>query len=230
MSQAISGGQARSLIGSFTVDTPWDEIVVDIQPFIEMPPLERGKRFATFIRNGCRVIIGDIKSLVIDRSKPFNPTEFIGSGITIWRGPVDGKGLEGEEEQDSRSLTLTTIFLADFRFEHMLKGKETSITGEEKLRRHLDVNHIRPDAKIAQTLYEEPGQVTLEFLHKNFGISWMEFPGTTLRRSGGYRYFLYLDRGGVGRWGWRYSWLDNDRIASNPSVVFASPQVSVSQI
>ena len=229
----ITADQSQAIMAALAVNVKWSEIDfegLNLQDTVLRDPKRAGEQFTLFLKNKARVIVGNLKSLAIDRTNPFNPTEFIGSGVTIWRGPADGNGLEGVEEQDARSLALTKISLANLSFEHMLKGEERLITGEEKLKRHIAAGHILPDAKIAQVLYEEPGQVTLRQLHQTFGVTWMEFPGTTLRRSGGYRYFLYLDRGGVGRWGWRYSWLDNDRIASNPSVVFASPQVSVSQI
>jgi hypothetical protein len=61
MSKAIvSDGQARNLIASFAVDTPWTEIEVDVQPFIELTPIERGQRFAEFLRNGLQTIAGSI--------------------------------------------------------------------------------------------------------------------------------------------------------------------------
>src|SRR3989338_1645943 len=84
----VSGGQARSLIGSFSVDTPWEEISVDLQPFIELAPKERGERFAAFVRNGCQLIVGEPKIIKIDRSD-FNPAKFIGEGWSFWRGPAD---------------------------------------------------------------------------------------------------------------------------------------------
>ena len=219
MSQAISGGQARSLAASFLVDTPWDEIPMDVQPFIEMPAEKRGQAFAVFIRNNFSLIVGELKSLAIDRSEPFNPTEFIGSGVTIWRGPARGAGLEGEEEQTRQSQDMTEIFLANLRFEHMLQEGESTITGEEKLKRHLADEYILLDAKIGQILYEEPGQVTLEWLHKNFRVTWMEFPGTTLRGSGGGRGFLCLDRDDVGRWHRACHWLAYERDVRRVSVL-----------
>ena len=227
MSQAISGGQARSLVASFLVDTPWDEIPMDVQPFIEMPAEKRGQAFAAFIRNNFSLIIGELKSLAIDRSKPFNPTKFIGSGVTIWRGPAIGAGLEGKEEQTCQSLDMTEIFLTNLRFEHMLQEGESTITGEEKLKRHLADKYILLDAKGDESLYEEPGQVTLEWIYRTFGVTWVEFPGTTLRVSDGRRCFLYLYRDGDGRWNRNYNWLDNERDAQNVSVVFATLFISL---
>ena len=183
---------------------------------------EVDRRLKAFLNNGLRFIIKGPSVLVVDRTKPFNPAAFVGSGWTIWRGPKDGNGLMGEEEQDARSLKRTEIDFAKVLFEHGIKKGETVITGEEKLARHIAAKHIRLDAKIGQCLFEEKGQVTLEWLYQTFGITWFELPGTVLRSSGGYRAFLAFSRGGGGRWHWNYYWLGSDRRAKNPSAVLAS--------
>ncbi len=51
MGKAPSGGQARVLAASFLVDTRWDELGVNVQPFIDLPPKVRGERFAEFLRS-----------------------------------------------------------------------------------------------------------------------------------------------------------------------------------
>ena len=51
----VTEGQARTLAAAFLIDTPWSEVEADLQPFIQLPPTERGERFAEFLRNGCRV-------------------------------------------------------------------------------------------------------------------------------------------------------------------------------
>src|SRR3989344_2574625 len=162
--------------------------------------------------------------LAIDRAKPFNPGLFIGSGVKIWKGAADENGLKGEEQQDARSLALAKIdFAKAARFETCLIGKETVITGENRLLRlcEREKEFIRPDAKIGQTLYEEPGQKTLRWLHKKYGVTWFELPGTELRHSDGYRCFLYLYRYDDGSWDWNGRWLGNVRLAGNPALVLA---------
>ena len=47
--------------------------------------------------------------LLIDRTQPFNPSTFIREGWSIWKGPIDGNGLKGEEAQDERSLALSEV-------------------------------------------------------------------------------------------------------------------------
>lgn len=179
------------------------------------------RRLIAFLNNGLSFVIKGPSALHIDRSKPFSPAEFVGSGVTIWRGPKDDDGLTGEEEQDARSLKLTEIDFAQVLFEHCLKDGEAMVTGEEKLLRHIAAGHIRLDAQVGQCLFEEKGWATLEWLYRTFGITWFELPGTVLRDSDGDRCFLYLYRDDTGRWGWNCIWLDDGRRAEGPSALLA---------
>ena len=179
-------------------------------------------RLAAFVNNGLSFVMKGPGLLIIDRTKPFNPAAFIGNGWAIWRGPKDGNGLAGEEAQDTVSLKLTEIDFAEALFTACLKDGEATVTGEEKIIRHGVAGHTRLDAKIGQSLFEEKGQATLEWLYKTFGITWFELPGTVLRGSVGDRYFLCLYRDNDGRWYWLYYWLGSNRSARDPSAVLAS--------
>lgn len=180
------------------------------------------RRLKAFLNNGLNFVMKGLNVLTIDRAKPFDPAKFIGSDWTIWRGPKNGSGLEGEEEQDTRSLKLAEVDFAKVLFTACLKDGESVITGEEKLVRHIVAKHIRLDAKVGQTLFEEKDQATLNWLYATFKIGWFEFPGTVLRFSSGHRCFLGLYRVGSGQWSWRCHWLVLARDASSPSAVLAS--------
>ncbi len=140
------------------------------------------------------------KVLMIDRSTVFNPVTFLamGRGWSIWKGPIDGNGLEGEEQQDARSLALVEIDPSKLRFEHCMKRGERTITGKEKLVRlkAAEADFIRPDARIAQALFEEPGQTTLEWIRTNRIREWFDFPGTVVRDPHGDPCILCLYYGG----------------------------------
>lgn len=162
--------------------------------------------------------------LIINRSTPFNPETFIGKDWRIWRGPKDGDGLAGEEEQDKRSMALTTFDptqITQANLQTGLNKGETVITGEVKLAR-LIVQQIQADAKFAEALYQEEGQKTLRYLYETLGFIWLEFLGTVLRRPDGRRFAISLYRYDSGEWDWNYRWLDFDRGASRPSLGFAS--------
>lgn len=77
----------------------------------------------------------------INRSAPFNPEKFFEKGWVI-------------EEQDERALKLTVLDFAKVRLETTLKSDESSVNGEEKLRRLKEANLIRLDAKVLQILWE----------------------------------------------------------------------------
>lgn len=166
-------------------------------------------RVLRFVENGYRLSVIGPNTLVIDRSKPFDPMKFIGEGWSI-------------VEEDERSLMLTQIDFTKVRFDSGLKEGESRITGEEKLKRLKKKSEIRLDAEIGQALYEEKGQTTLRFIHEHYGISWFELAGTVLRDPDGDRYFLYLYRHGDGSWRWSYRWLDSGRGARGVSPVLAS--------
>lgn len=163
------------------------------------------------------VTIGQSHNIVrIDRSQPFNPAAFIGQGWTIWRGPANGDGLTGQEDQDNRSLALTEIDLTKVQLVTMLKPNETSIKGDEKFKRLKRAKHICLDAKAFQTLWENQDRIPEEWKGK-----YIFFDGTVLRNPDGYRCVLYLYFGG-GRWHWNCHWLDNDWYSDSPSAVLAS--------
>lgn len=180
------------------------------------------ENFRRVLRGEMKFVLEVVNMMVtINRAEPFD-SAFIGPGWTIWRGPASGNGLEGEEQQDARSLALTDVDFTKARFETCLTDGETAITGENRLCRLLETDLIRGDAKFGQVLYQEPGQKTLRWLFETYGVTWFELPGTILRNPYGHRYFLFLSRGDDGQWYWYYRWLDDDRNARRPGLVFAS--------
>lgn len=225
MKNKISAGQSRSIVASLLTDTPWESIDADVQIFIELPAEQRGKMFAAFIANKFHLNVGDPKTLL---TKLFDPTSFIGKGWATWKGSADGDGLSGEEDIDSRSLALTEIELAKFIFETCLKKGETSISGEEKLR-HLKEEKpeiIRFAGNVFLGLWLDyqanKENSVLEWFHRNFGITFMDFPGQVLRYPDGDRSILFLYRHDDGEWHWDYLWLAYPWFAGGPSAGCAS--------
>ena len=155
--KAVSRDQSHEMVGRFMRKTDWGKLDGDFvqNSIIEMPEDEFGRRMTQFIQNGMNFVMKGPGALIIDRTKPFSPTAFIGSGWTIWRGDKDGNGLKGNEAQDAASLVLTEIDFTKTLFTACLKEGESVITGEEKLTRHIAAKHIRLDAKAGQCLLEE---------------------------------------------------------------------------
>ncbi|MBI2674646.1 MAG: hypothetical protein HYX22_02845, partial [Candidatus Yanofskybacteria bacterium] len=131
--------------------------------------------------------------LSIDRSKLFNPAMFIGAGWSIWRGPVNGNGLEGEEERDHRAATLTEVDLNKVQLVTCLKRGESVMTGEERIRRLKTDGRVRHDENVFKSFWENRVQLPDRFKKKvNGNIQFIFFDGVVLRGPNGYRYTLYL--------------------------------------
>lgn len=145
----------------------------------------------------------------IDRTEPFNLAQFMVQGSSI-------------EEQDERALVITEVDLSKIRLETTLKPGETPVIGEERLKRLKKAGHIRLDAKVFQTLWENQSLIPEKWKEKTNGnTTYIFFDGTVLRDPYGDRFALCLywyD----GRWYWYYRWLDFDFGAGYPSAVLAS--------
>ena len=109
-----------------------------------------------FRRGLVQFVTGEPKIVSVDRTEPFDPTTFIGQGWGLWRGPLDGDGLEGEIEQDERSLALTEIDLTRIGLRTCLRSGEHCLGGREFLRRLQAGNDILLDAGIFQYLWKNP--------------------------------------------------------------------------
>lgn len=208
----ITRDQSQQVIATLMTNTDWSAIDFEeagLRDIIVRRPKDAGAAFTAWLKNGCRLAVKGPATLIIDRSRPFDPATFIGRGWTI-------------EEQDERAVDLTEINFSKVDFVNALKRGESVITGEEKLRRLKKDGSIRLDAKVGQTLYEEKGQVMLHFIHEHFNVSWFELAGTVLRNPHGNRCFLFLCRYGDGSWDWRFGWLDRGRSESHMSPVPAS--------
>ncbi len=152
------------------------------------------------------VSIASGQTITIDRSKPLNPAKFIGKGWTI-------------EEQDERSLSLTTIDLSKVRFETCLKDGEVNIDGEEKLKRLKEAaDYIRLDAKVMQTLLSNKKLIPESWKQKNGEPLYIFFDGTIFKDSDGVRYIVgmaFLNK----KWDWDFIDLSTQWTVQHPSAV-----------
>ncbi len=203
-------GQAMQFVGMLLTNVAWGNIKRDIQPLLMGDePGRIAQEFARFVENGCRLIVGEPKVLRLDSSHNFDPAEFIGQGWTVWRGPKDGNGLEGEEELDVKESNLAEIDFGQVLFETCLREGETSIKGEEKLQRMIAFGNIRLGGKAFLDLWLDwqanKENSVLEWLHRNRQITYLDFFGLVLRSPSGNRYVLYLYRDDDGQLGGRGS-------------------------
>lgn len=157
-------------------------------------------------------------------NKSPSPKAFIGKGWAVWKGPVDGNGLEGEEDRDVREDELLVIDWEQVLLEDHLEEEEASIYGEEKLRRAIASGKIQLGGNAFFSLWTDYKtnceNSILEKLRHN-GVTRIYFFGLRLRNPRGGRDVLCLFVDGSG-WCWRCDWLgsswsDGGRSASLPS-------------
>ena len=211
MSKSVSIDQSHSVIQALANNVDWSVLDGDmLQEQIIKNQKEAGKQFTLFLKNGGKVIVDSPRVINIDRSIPFDPTTFIGSGWSI-------------EEQDERAIALTEINLTEVMFDSTLEKGEKSIKGENKLKRLKEkTNRIRLDAGIFKTLWENQILIPEKWKEKTNGnTTFIFFDGTVLRSSSGYRCVLYL-YWSDGKWRWSCNWLEVDWSANDPSAVLAS--------
>ena len=160
--------------------------------------------------------------------KALNPAKLIGTGWTFWKGPASGNGKEGEDD------CVKEKDIVDFEqivIETHLKEKETSILGEEKMKRARAGKNQQLGVKAFLALWNDyqvkktegkPEDSVLEKLRKSGRIGTViYFFGSTLRDPDGDRNVLYLCFDS-GEWVWDYGWLDDHWHADGPSVALAS--------
>ncbi len=221
----ITADQSQQIMALLSTNVDWSKIdfeALDLQNSVVLKATEAGQQFEAFLKNRCRLIVGEPKVITIDRTAPFNPAEFIGAGWKFWLGPADGDGLSGELEQDSRSLALTEVDVTKIFLEVHLKKSETSTTGEERLKRLIATNRVRLDLGVFKTLWDNKALIPASWKEKTGGnTTYIFFDGQILRSPDGRRYTLYLYWDG-GEWRWLVYWLDISRHANDPSAVLAS--------
>jgi hypothetical protein len=168
-------------------------------------------------------VADETRVITIDRTNPFNPAEFIGSGWSFWCGPEKGNGLEGDIEQDSRSLEMTEVDLSKILLETHLKGRETYTTGDEHVQRLIYSDRILLDLGVFKTFWDKKVLIPTLFKEKIGGnITYVFFDGQTLRSPSGNRCTMYLCIDDDGEWSWSVNGLVNYRHVNDPSAVLQS--------
>ncbi|OGZ90320.1 MAG: hypothetical protein A2599_03310 [Candidatus Staskawiczbacteria bacterium RIFOXYD1_FULL_39_28] len=177
---------------------------------------------------GLATIVRACFKLALD--KAFNPSEFVGSGWTVWKGPADGTGLEGDEDcvaepavVDFERIALET---------HLQESDNGSVHGEEKMRRARASKNRQLGGRTFLGLWNDwlvckaagkPEDSILEHLRRAGKIGTVVyFFGLVLRDPYGRRCVLCLGFDG-GRWYWDCRWLGRHLFFSDgPSVSLAS--------
>lgn len=128
----------------------------------------------------------------------FNPSSFLGEQWSLWRGPRNGNGADGEIDQSERSLQLEKIDWSKVQFVHCLQNDEQILSGETKIQRLKESGDIYLGGNAFLSLWlnyqEAKNHSVLEWLNHAQGITCIDFMGSVLRNKDGHRYVLYLYR------------------------------------
>lgn len=189
----ISPARALRLMGVLQNNISIDEVSDAVVEWVIQHPREAGALFTGFLKNLGRAPTKKPKFISIDRDKPFDPAKFIGSGWSIWRGPADGDGLSGDEDQDKRSLALTELDVTTIRLETMLKPGEKSLPGDMRQQRLKEAGHVRLDAGIFQHFWRNQHLIPKHFKSPTGSDTTLIYiEGTVLRSPKGNRCVLFF--------------------------------------
>jgi len=210
MGKPVSIGQSHNLLSVLANNVNWEELDSDLVQKIIDNPRGSGRQFTAFLLNGASMAF----SMTIKLTENFDAAAFVGQGWSVWRGPADGNGLEGEEDKDVREDALVEVDWSKVLFNTMVSGFEPQITGEEKLRRLKETGKIRLGGRAFLSLWQnyqdKKEDSVLERLHQISGIpslNYFAFFGTVLRHHReGNRCLLSLHFDGR-EWRWHCGWL-----------------------
>lgn len=158
---------------------------------------EAGEHFTNFLKTAGQLIIArkTSRTIKIDRRRLFDPGRF-----------MNHQGLE-IEEQDERSIKLEEIDSAAICLESMLQGEKV-IRGEEHLNRLKQKGHIRLDAKVFQTLWENQHLIPDHWQRtKSDHPKNIFFDGTVFKNKYG-KYVISMYWDADRKWSWTYCRLD----------------------
>ncbi len=168
--------------------------------------------------------------LKLSLGKLFVPAEFIGKDWSVWKGPIDGDGLKGDEDRDVRENRLHEIDWEKVEIINFLRDNESSVLAEENLLRQKQLDVIRLGGRSFRSLWDDyhakkakgkPEESILERLRLTKGIEFISFFGLVLRTPDGGRCVLYLCWND-GEWSWDCLWLGFHWAAINVSAILAS--------
>ncbi|PIQ91330.1 MAG: hypothetical protein COV70_04135 [Parcubacteria group bacterium CG11_big_fil_rev_8_21_14_0_20_39_22] len=207
--KSVTIDQSHEVMAKLATNVDWAQLDGDILQKAVKDPKGLGEQFTIFLQNGGKVVIGEVKTLPIEED--FNPEDFFGKGWKVLA-----------EETDERGEALKELDFSRIWFKTMLCNGETSIKGEDKLRRSKEANHIRLGGKAFKACWDNRHLLAESWKRDDNGNTrYIFFDGIVLLLPDGRRYVpcLYFKDG---EWRWGAGWLEYDFYANYPSAVLAS--------
>ncbi len=203
--RVLKAGKLEQILNILAANVDLDAIGSKELDSIIQNSNKAGGQFTDFLRNMGKLFGNEgSESRAIEVVKPrvirvnrvdlFDPVQF-----------MRHKGLEIEEE-DERSVMLEEIDPSAIALESMLRG-EIAIRGEEHLKRLKQMGHIRLDARIFQTLWENQELIPEYWKGTTKYNKHIFFDGTVLKNQHG-RYVICMYWDSDERWRWTYCRLD----------------------
>jgi len=172
-----------------------------------------------------QIALGDVELVFKTKSTPASKpvSRILKLGATLIPATFIGQGWkEVTEDTDPRAEALTELDLDKVSFVTTLKNGESSITGEERLKRLKASGQVRLGGKAFMACWNNRHLLPESWKKDESGnIRVITFDGLTLQGSSGGRCVLSLYWHGS-EWNWYYNWLDNDFAAHRQSAVLES--------
>ena len=207
--QRSKAGKIEQIINILAATVNLDAVDIEELDLIIQHSNRVGEQFTSFLRTIEKSIIDegldkevnesiDVAEkptiIRINRTELFDPAQFI-----------HHKGLE-IDEQDERSIMLEAIDPSAIALESMLQSN-TIISGNEHLKRLKQTGHIRLDARIFQTFWENQHLIPERWKRTKDHVNYIFFDGTVLRNQSG-KYVICMYWAESKKWKWTYCRLD----------------------
>ena len=194
--RSLKAGRLKLAMEILAENIDLNEIDTNNLDLIIQNGYEAGEHFTNFLKTTGKLIVNRraSRTIRINRDTLFDPVQF-----------MHHRGLE-IEERDERSVMLEEIDTADIALVSTLQG-EAAIRGEEHLNRLKQAGHIRLDAKVFQTLWENQHIIPEYWQGATNDPKHIFFDGTILKNEYG-RYVISMYWDVDQRWSWTYCRLD----------------------
>lgn len=205
----VDRDQAIQALMTLCTKVNWDKIPPDVlQEIITDKDGETGRQFTAFLRNRGKMLVGELKSVTIDRTRLFNAFRFV-------------PHLRQFKWRDPRALSIVNLDFTKIQFLTMLRDGEPYITGIEKRERLGKSGYICLDAGVFWYFWDNLHLIPESWKEKIDGhVRVICFDGSILEDDVGlFVITLYWTNG---QWIWNKKYLSNNYFYFDLSIAVAA--------